>query len=155
MDTTSFSLINAVTVNIKEAFLNELRDEARKLVKHNIIGVRRLRTFTGCVSHVANLLFGWRASMDSSWAATSTAEKKQTAKRSRAPRGMVWGKQVRKSIRWILRFLEQHHGPLSRAWHMDDFRSSPLCVIISVDAPPWGIGGVLQVEGRIVAYLLS
>ena len=118
-----------IMVSIKASFMSELYQDKVKLLKRNFIAIRALRSYTGRANHVANLLFGWRPSLDSLWAAVSgdvqrfkvdrhkfNKHGKQRTKFTKAPKGMLWTKQVASSLLWIKGFLGEEHGPLSRTW---------------------------------------
>ena len=156
-----------VTVSIKKAFLDDLLKDTEHFLKKNIIGIRLLRSYTGRANHIANLLFGWRPFLDTLWAAVSgEPEKIITKKRwnkrgktrsrkSRAPPGTIWTKQVRSSLLWSNRFWTLQHGPLTRTWSVEEYFSNREAVAFYLDASPWGLGGVLVINGVLVAYFLS
>ena len=123
---------DCVTAAIKQSFMDNLRQTTEDILKRNVVGHRKLKSYTGCANHVANLLFAWRPFLDTLWAASAgtsaqpephTKKKSQAFKRkkSRSPRGTVWVKQVRTSLLWILSFLSLHQGPLSRTWDLHYF----------------------------------
>ena len=67
------------------------------------------------------------------------------------PQHVVWTKQFDRCPRWILAFLEGTAGaPLVRVIHLVDLRFPGRCTA-SVDASPWGIGGLLQDGTKVVA----
>ena len=86
---------------IKEAFMKELFVNTQALIKGNAISINNLRKFTGQANHVAGLLYGWRPFLESPWAALAAAERKPKIKKPRAPRQIVWTKQVRIALQWI------------------------------------------------------
>ena len=105
-------------VSIKASLMKELYEDTVKLLKRNFIAIRALRSYTGRANHVANLLFGWRPFLDSLWAAVGgdvqrfrvdkkkfNKQGKQRTRVTKAPRGMVWTKQVASRLLWIKGFL--------------------------------------------------
>ena len=145
--------ILATTLSIKKTFMEELLVDTLALSSKNVVGKRSLRSFTGRCNHVANLLFAWRPFMDTLWAAVTQGEQDQ--KRSWAPKGMIWTRQIRQSLRWISTFLQESQQKLSRTWSFQEFEADGSIITITLDASPWGLGGVLQINGEIVAYFSS
>ena len=141
------------TLSIKKSFMQELLSDTQELSRKNVVGKRALRSYTGRCNHIANLLFAWRPFMDTLWAAVTQGEKEQ--KRSWAPKGMLWTRQIRQSLRWVSTFLQGPQDKLSRTWSFEEFESIKRVVTITLDASPWGLGGVLQIDGVIVAYFSS
>ena len=157
-----------ITVSIKSSFMQDLYQDTVKLLKRNFISIRTLRSYTGRANHVANLLFGWRPFLDSLWAAVSgdvqrfrvdkkkfNRSGKQRTKFTKAPKGLIWTKQVASSLLWIKRFLAEEHGPLSRSWCYDDFFGEHSEMTFYIDASPWGLGGILIQNGIMTHYFFS
>ena len=91
--------------------------------------------------------------MDTLWAAvTSTIEDK---KPTRAPRGIVWKRQVESSLRWIMISLKGAPGTLTRTWPFEEFVNTQGHLTMTLDASPWGLGGVLQRGSTIIAWFSS
>ena len=121
------------TVSIKASFLTDLLEDTVNILSSDVVGLRELRSYTGRANHVSDLLFGWKPFLGALWAAltqepaTAVGKRrfnrrgKQRARQSKAPRGMIWVKQVKSSLVWIRRFLQQQHGPLTRTWTTLDF----------------------------------
>ena len=98
-----------------------------KFLKYNFISLRTLRSYTGRANHVANQPFGWQLFLDSLWVAVGgdtfryrgklrcKLKGKQRSRRTKAPRGMVWTKQVATSLLWIRGFLSLQRWPLTRS----------------------------------------
>lgn len=141
-----------IHVAIKEAFMEELFISTKTHIKGNVISIKNLRKFAGQANHVAGLLYGWRPFLESFWAALADAERKAKRKKSHAPRQMVWTKQVRIALQWILDFLSSRAGSLSRQWFFLSYMSPDINLIMALDASPYGIGGVLIKDGTIITY---
>ena len=152
------------SIMIKESFLDELRADTTRLMRKNIIGIKELRSYTGRANHVAGLMFIWRPFLDALWAATATVAmghqsststcktKRRKPRKSKAPPGHIWTKQVISSIRWIAYFLADINGPLHREWSFDAYLGTGPRVVFVVDASPYGLGGILVIGMTVVAY---
>ena len=112
-------------VKVKTEFMNELWKESRDIMNNHAIGLEFLRSFTGRVNHASNLMWVWRPFLDVLWADTAgkystlkggglKPDKRRTAKKCKAPTGMIWVKQLKQSLLWIRAFLNSHDGPLRR-----------------------------------------
>ena len=89
--------------------------------------------------------------LDQLWAAVSGAPKKRTW----APRGMVWTAQVRSSITWIIKFLTISDHALTWRWSFQEYSENLAKLAMTLDASPWGLGGVLQLNGRLISWFAS
>ena len=87
-------LPTGVKAEIKDEIIQAVWSDAKRFRDLNVIPVKELRTFTGRVIHVASLLFAWLPFVRQLWAPLSPS-----AKPSGAPRGCVWGRQIRFSYR--------------------------------------------------------
>ena len=64
---------------------------------------------------------------------------------------LVWTRPVDRCLRWIRAFLDGTAGaPMVRVIHLRDPKFEGRFKA-SVDASPWGIGGILQDGARVVA----
>ena len=102
---------------------------------------RDMKPYAGKVSHVANLIWAMKQFMEQLWAAC------EAGAGNAARRGSVWKRQVNDASTWISAFLREQHGPLVREWRLSAYLSSSTDIIITVDASPWGLGGVVFVGG--------
>ena len=68
---------------------------------------------------------------------------------------MIWVKQLKQSLSWIWAFLNAHHGPLYREYCLEPFVSRLPSIIMMLDASPFGLGGVLIEDGKIITYFAS
>ena len=101
------ALIRAI---IKESFMHDFAKSTTALMNGNVIKTTALRKYTGQANHVAGLLFGWRPSLDTRWAALHPSKSAMT----NAPKHFVWAKQVRSPLDWLDLFLKRRQGSLSR-----------------------------------------
>ena len=67
----------------------------------------------------------------------------------------MWAKQVVASLRWIDTFLKSTPETLMRTWSYEAYHSDGSDLVMTLDASPWGLGGVLQLHGVIVACFSS
>ena len=139
----------AITVAIKQAFVEDLLDQAMTINGNNKISRKELRSFTGKANHVASLIWTWKPFLDELWA---TAEAQH---RSNAGRHQVWTKQVAGSLKRLILFLTRQAGELSRTWSVASHLSPAADVAIVFDAPPWGLGAVLYIDNVPRYYLLD
>ena len=132
-----------------------LSQSATGFLEKNLVGKRDLRKFAGQASFIAGLVRLLRPFLPGIWAALKepVAQKGPVLPgRMRTQAGhVVWTRQVERSLRWVRAFLDGTAGaPLVRIVHLGD-RKSAGRFKASVDASPWGIGGLLQDGNRAVA----
>ena len=138
-------------VSINEGFMKDLLTDARAIMKKNMVSKKVLTKFTGKCNHVANLVYAWRPFLDQLWTAVSGAPNKRTW----APKGMVWTMQVRSSISWIIKFLTINNHVLTRRWSFQEYSEERARLTATLDASPWGLGGVLQLDGKIISWFAT
>ena len=138
-----------IEVTIKKEFLEELLATTEKLLKHNQVGKRELRSYTGRANHVANMVWVLKPFLEELWAAVEATAS------SNAARGCVWRKQIQNALTWIRSFLLMQRGPLRREWHLSSFVDKVISVMMAFDASPWGIGAVLLINGIPTQYFSS
>ena len=137
-----------IRVSIKDAFMKDFLADTQAMSKTNLIRVRALRRFTGQANHISGLLFAWRPFLDSLWAALSL----QGSRKGRAKHGFVWKRQVKPSLDWFLCFLIRQKSHLSRQWWYSSYHADAAEVSMILDASPYGYGGVLVINGVVMAY---
>ena len=123
-----------------------LARETRRLLGANVVSERELRSFIGKATHVASLLYGWLPSVAMLWRPTAEPGS------GKCPPGCVWARQVRIPLLWIEAFLDGKRGCSSRLFTLDGFLGRGDDVQMTFDASPWGLGGVLEVDGTIVSF---
>ena len=133
---------------IKKSILDVLRAQVADILKSNVVSRKLLRSFAGRCNHVATLLWPWRPFLQSLWAALSSSP-------SGAPRNCVWTRQIRVSLYWINAFLEGSSGSLHRTFSVDTYMGAGMFIEVTLDASPWGLGGILQENGQIVFWFSS
>ena len=73
------------------------------------------------------------------WAALSS----KADSTSQAPLNCIWRKQIMSSLVWVRAFLDGTVGSLHREFYLSSYLRSVPCISITLDASPWGIGGIL------------
>ena len=69
-----------------------------------------------------------------------------------APQNCVWRAQILIPLDWLIAFMQQANGPIVRSFDLSAYNRTGDRVVITTDAPPYGFGGVLQINERIVSY---
>ena len=142
-----------VVISVKDELLQEIKQMIQKLTKNNIVALKDLESFAGKCNHVAGMLYTWRPFLREIWGAISWC-RGQTRHdyQNKLPNRCVWVKQFIGPVRWITAFLDQQTGTLERVLLVDAFRDSDSKVRITTDASPWGLGGFIEVQGKIVSF---
>ena len=125
-----------------------MRTELAQHLSTNLISLKALHSFTGKVNHIAGLLVVLRPFLQPLWAALYPGE-------SNAPRGTVWAKQLHPTLKWLESFLEGSLGGITRRFTLDAFLFRGPCVDIGTDASPYGMGGWLSIDGKIVEHFAT
>jgi hypothetical protein len=80
---------------------------------------------------------------------------RRTKKHKRGVDSCVWTKQVQHVFQWIQAFLDLHLGSIHRNYTLEAFRGAGDQVLITTDASPWGLGGTLEINGKILSYFAN
>ena len=139
-----------IVASIKAERISDLRDLTIKIRSHNLVSIKELRSYLGKAANFAQLLFSWRPFVHELWSALTT-----DPSRSGVAHNCVWVRQIDATLRWILAFLDAERGSIIRVFALQAFRGRGTTVRISTDACPWGIGGVIYVDGAPTAYFSS
>ena len=59
---------------------------------------------------------------------------------------------IASSLSWLQAFLRRYHGALERRWRFDYDRNQGITITLILDASPFGLGGVLLIDGQIAAW---
>ena len=141
------------TVEVAPKKCEELYQEACSLLADDapVVARRRLRSFAGKASFVAGLVPGMRPFLGGLWAVTADrAPPPLCAKRPRSlrlPAHLVQLRRCRHSLRWLCAFFKIGLQGLIRE-HYYAAPPSQAFLSVSVDASPWGTGGILTEGGR-------
>ena len=150
-------------VSIPESKVSELRQICSGMLSRSTVSSREVRKLAGKGSFVAGLVpvvnpflrSLWRVGTKKSVGGTSdTAPPGARPQGSRGrplPTHLVFVSQIKRDLAWLHAFMTRQRGTLVRT-HLWTPRSADRRVRISVDASPWGIGGVLSKGSRPVAY---
>ena len=139
----------SVTAEIKGDYMEDLLSITERIKTMNIVPRKTLQSYAGKCSHVANLLFAWKPYLEPFWAAL------YTPKPSRAFKRGIWRVQVEQALFWVHAFLSKSQGTLSRTWLLSAYLNQGTPLTFTLDASPWGLGGVLEIDGILREYFVS
>ena len=71
------------------------------------------------------------------------------------PEAALGNAKLATCVSWLLGFLLEDHGPLIRERKLPAYTSSSMDVVNTSDAPPWGLGGVIFVNGEPKEFFKS
>ena len=92
--------------------MDDLAVETDQLLRQHTVSFKRLRSYTGRVNHVCNLMWAWQPFTDQLWAALNSHRSKPT----NAPRGQLWTRRLKQALRWIKAFMTMEGNAVSRSW---------------------------------------
>lgn len=137
-----------VIAEITEKRIEELRGLVDDILCGNVISQKHLRSFAGKSSYVAGVVTTWRPFVAEVWAAL------QTVGQQGAPTNCVRTKQVAPALSWLKAFLDPSRSSslvegcgLRRVWRLDSYLGLGPIVAITLDASPFGLGGVISLDG--------
>jgi hypothetical protein len=64
----------------------------------------------------------------------------------------VWTKQIKHAVTWLIAFLTESEGRLERTFDLATFHGQGKQVTMCLDASPWGLGGFLVEDHKIVSW---
>ena len=140
---------DVIIATIKPEILKELEAQIEQVLKSNVVSIRLLRSLAGRANHVASLLRTWRPFLQQLWGALSATG------RCHAPAGCIWTKQVAPALWWLRAFLAGARGTVVRSFALEVWANwvEPVCV--TIDASPYGLGGMLEFNDSIVEWFAS
>jgi hypothetical protein len=141
-------IAEGIIVRIKEELVVDATDMVRTMLSKNLISIKDLKSLTGKLTHCASLVLMLRPFLAELYAA-------QFADRSNAPKGCIWLKQIEDALLWVRAFLASTPGKLERTYYLSAYMSSGPQVTLELDASPWGLGGVLVIDGHPIAWFAS
>jgi len=89
----------------------------------------------------------WRPFVRSLWSPLLAENRDSTA-----PPGCFWSKRIWPAAFWILAFLSKAHGAVSRTFSTETFLGAGKQIAITVDASPWGLGGVITENDQVIEF---
>jgi len=137
--------IDGLIASIKPELLNDVELLYKELIALNVFSLKRLITLVGKAVHIASLLYMWRPFVSSLWSPLLAENLDSTA-----PPGCLWSKWIWPAAFWMLAFLSKAHGAVSRTFSTVTFRSVGKQIAITVDASPWGLGGVITENVQVI-----
>ena len=154
----------AIVIAIPDKMVKELLTQADTMLSLNASSVKAVRQFAGRMSFAAGLVPTIRPFLQFLWAAVAGAkgcaasdarsgpDPLGSGARRQAGSPLVFTRQIHVGLRWLRTFLARLRGSLQRElpWSETSERSRTR---VCTDASPWGIGAVLIVDGRPVAWL--
>lgn len=131
----------------KQDIVDEVATMTNEHLNHNVIKKKALQSYVGKLNHVAGIIEVLRPFMSDLYGVLH----KPTV--TKAPKNCLWSKQWRHVSTWIRALLGRSQGvPLSREYRLMQYYGGGLDIRITTDASPWGIGGILTVQGQAIAY---
>ena len=104
-----------------------------------------MRQLTGKLSNIANLLLPWRPFLRPLYAVIYNEH-------SNAPKNCVWRKCIEPQLLWFSCFFRSSGGMIERHFSVSCYMASNKSVEMVLDASPWGIAGILMVNGTPEEY---
>ena len=140
-----------VDASIKQECMADLATATEQLLRQHTITFKRLRSYTGRVNHVCNLMWAWRPFTAQFWAALNSDRSKPT----NAPQGQLWPRQLKQALRWIHAFMKMEGSAVTRSFPLSAYLGSAAEWTFVTDAYPHGLRAIEIHRGRIVAYICS
>ena len=136
-----------VLATVKQAIVSDICEDLKRFQSLNLIPKKELHSLVGKLSHAAGLLIIMRPFLEPLWVALSCNEKA-----TGAPANTIWRKQIIQSLVWFEALFLHHPLLIERRFTVAAYLRVGTYVEIGTDASPWGMGGWLQVDGRIKEY---
>ena len=135
-------------ISIKPEILWELRSQIANVVKSNVISKKDLQRLSGRANHVAGMIPVWRPFLQELWGALA-------GEGDNAPPNCIWTSRIKSILAWLDLFLSGVRGTLVRTFSLDTWSNVTQPILITLDASPWGLGGIMEVQGNIVSFFSS
>ena len=138
-----------VRVSIPADKRRKLRETCLQIASRPMVTTKALMSFTGGLSFVAGLIPHLRPFLDSFWAVLAESGRRGSASDGvPGPSGkLIHVRRIQSALQWIAALLEQTDVPLERVFHTKQINVN---AEITTDASPWGLGGVLRVDKKLV-----
>eukprot|EP00435_Cladocopium_sp_Y103_P048501 s1115_g14.t1 len=132
-----------VTISIPKEKVEKLQETTHCFLKRPCH--RQLRSYAGSLSFVAGLVPHLRPFLSSIWAALAGVSAANDGAPKRHSGKLLHTRRFKAALRWIEALLRGKPAPLSRVLSAKFIETE---ATITTDASPWGVGGVLRVNGR-------
>ena len=133
-----------VIVWLPADFVLKVLTEIKEIQLLRAIPARRLRKLTGSLTWISGVVIWIRAFIAPLWAAVAEAARWEGP----PTEATVGQRQVSHALRWLRLFLEGNQGELVRRIAAAPKQYNTFVQIVT-DACPWGLGGVLLVNGTL------
>jgi hypothetical protein len=141
-------IVDGIIVQIKEAIVKDATQMVHDMLTRNVVPMKDLKSLTGKLTHCASLVLTLRPFLGELYAA-------QYAERTNAPNGCVWLRQIEEALLWARAFLAETPGKLERTYYLSAYMGTGPQVTLELDASPWGLGGVLVIDGTPISWFAS
>jgi hypothetical protein len=137
-----------VEVTIPLERKKKLLEAVREVASKPIVSRKALASLAGGLSFVAGLVPHLRPFLDSFWAALSSPSRGGiTNDGASAHSGrLIHVRRIEKALQWVAALLGEREVPLVRIFKV---AHPEVTAEITTDASPWGLGGVLRLNGNI------
>ena len=136
---------SGVLATLQSDTVDELKALLSDVASANVVSIKALRSLAGKLCNAARLLTAWRPFLNDIWAAL-------TAPTGNAPRGTVWVRQILPAVRWFIAFLQCEGALIMRPFLFQAYVLPASRIVFTLDASPWGYGGVLLEDGEFSEY---
>ena len=137
-----------LVVSIKPEILDEFRSQIASAFKGNVISKRELQKLAGRANYVAGMIPTWRPFLQELWGALANDG-------GNAPPNCVWTSQIKSLMTWLDLFLDGLGGTLICTFSLDTWSNVAQPILITLDASPWGLGGIIEVQDNVVSFFSS
>ena len=141
--------LTGITVSLKKEIEDDVKVLTSKMLALNVVPAKSLRSYAGKISHIASVLSTWRPFLQEVWAALKDCSS------SNAPLNCIWVRQFVSALKWFDAFFSGSAGSTSRDYPLYVHLGQGDHIEINLDASPWGLGGYLEINGRILHYFIS
>ena len=146
-----------LVIEVPEDRAQALLEDIREMGRRSAVSRRAVQQLAGRLNFFAGLIPVMRPFLATLWAAIAGSADEASgpgpssggaeARADRAARGgLVHVRRFRHGLRWFEAFFAGRRGSLRREFPLG--RTRPVPAVAVVDASPWGIGGVLFLDGR-------
>ena len=137
-----------IQVQVKEAIVEDAMDMTAKLLLGNTISKKKLRSYTGKLTHISSIVQAIRPFLTDLYGAIYATS-------GHAPRGCIWRRQIVHVLTWMTAFFKDKGKRIVRRYDLAPFMKTGIQVTVDLDASPWGLGGYLSENGVITSWFAS